>query len=79
VFGLMLVEGDGDSTPTEVPRRWQECVAQAKVDPVLRESLPHRPAEQRQQIADAFIGVATWQKVCEEFSIDENSLPDLCG
>jgi hypothetical protein len=35
----------------------------------LDKSLPHRSAAERRAIADACLGITTWQRVCRRFEI----------
>jgi hypothetical protein len=68
ILGLMIVEGEG---PTAVhPSTYWVSEANRQIDAEsLSESLPHRSAEVRQQLASGFLGVTTWQAVCQKFSI----------
>lgn len=77
VYGMMIVEGNGGEDAVQVPPRWLEWVADSRRNPVLKNSLPHRSENERHAIAAAVLGVTTWQRVCREFGIDWNSLPDL--
>ena len=63
ILGLLLVEGgDPDnSVPSAYWRR--ECESQCS-EAMLAASLPHRTPEQRAQLAQGILGVATWQAVC---------------
>lgn len=68
ILGLMIVEGDAPN-PTEPNSYWlAEANRQIDADS-LRESLPHRSSEVRQQLASGFIGVTTWQAVCQALAI----------
>jgi hypothetical protein len=69
IFGLLIVEGSGGSGAKEPSDHWRaECRAQY-AEEMLRESLPHRPADERQAIADRILGLTTWQAVSAEFRI----------
>ena len=47
-----------------------EPPAKEQVSPVLLEkSLPHRTDGERADIAQGFLGVTTWQRVCREFGL----------
>jgi hypothetical protein len=76
VFGLMIVEGDA-SGPTKVPVAWTRAAA-LETDPLtITASLPHRGPEEQRAIANAFIGVTSWQAVVGEFGLPESVLPDI--
>lgn len=47
-------------------------------DDVIRTSLPHRSAEEARGIAGSFVGVTTWQAVCDAFGVDRAILADGC-
>lgn len=79
VFGLMIVEAEEDHKSFNVPEPWLNWMQESKRDPVLSQSLPHRSEEERDAIAASILGMTTWQKVCQEFRIAWDSLPDLCG
>ena len=69
VLGLMIVEGQGGAeavTPTDY---WLTQTNEQVLLPTLANSLPHRSTEELEQIADGFLGVTTWQRVCAEFRI----------
>jgi hypothetical protein len=68
ILGLMIVEGDGPNAVQPSNYWLSEANRQIDVES-LSESLPHRPAGVRQQLADGFLGVTTWQAVCQVFSI----------
>ena len=81
VFGFMIVEGDEAGDPCAIPPAWSACAKEIMDGPVLIESLPHRTNEQRGELADCFLGVVTWQRLCREFSdfgISMDLLPDVC-
>jgi len=69
VLGMLLVEGEPPD-PTVVPERWALASADHLRHDLLAASLPHRSGEERQRIANGFLGFATWQLVCNEFGID---------
>jgi hypothetical protein len=76
VFGFFVVEGMGGSEAVEVPDRWVEAVNQTTSPQALEGSLPHRTSEERAEIANCFLGVTTWQRVCSKFRIDWATLPE---
>jgi hypothetical protein len=69
VLGLMIVEGQGGAEAVTPTDHWLTQANEQVVLPTLVSSLPHRSAEEREQIADGFLGVTTWQRVCAEFEI----------
>jgi len=75
LLGFFIVEGVG-STP-EVPDRWVEYAGHAVCSEAKRSSLPHRGPEEQAAIVSCFAGVTTWQRVCAEFDIPFDSLPDV--
>jgi len=77
VLGMLIVEGDGDATATTPSAHWQtECAAQTE-STMLLDSLPHRNAIQREQIARGIVGVTTWQAVCQRFRLPWPPAADL--
>ena len=71
--GFFIVEGEAES---EVPEHWLDAARQTIEPDALKQSLPHRSQDARTQIADAFLGVTTWQTVCQRLSIPEAVLID---
>jgi hypothetical protein len=45
----------------------------------VADSLPHRDPSQRNLIADGFLGVTTWQRVCAEFELGWPPYEDSVG
>jgi hypothetical protein len=72
VFGLLIVEAEDDEGG--VPSLWEDTRRDLTSTDVLRSSLPHRSREEQGQIAEAFVGVTTWQAVCREFRIPTSVL-----
>jgi hypothetical protein len=69
ILGLMIVEGSENAQAVVPSEHWQK-EAQAQVElKMLEASLPHRTADERNQIAKGFLGVTTWQRVCAEFNL----------
>ncbi len=66
VYGFLVVEGKDDG---RVPRKWREYAEKAVTADYLRNSLPHRDDATRAAIANAFLGVTTWQRLREEFGL----------
>jgi hypothetical protein len=77
IWGLFIVEGDLPKT-VDVPERWKGFSNDTTNPMVLEESLPHRSAQERLAVAHSYVGVTTWQAVCDQFQIDFSSLPDEC-
>ena len=66
VLGLMIVEGPGGADAI-VPSAYWLSQAELQVgEDALEVSLPHRSLAERQDIADGFLGVTTWQRVCAD-------------
>lgn len=80
LLGFFIVEGDDAST--EVPAKWLTFAEDTASPEAVSSSLPHRGPEEQREIASAFVGVTTWQRVCEEFhdlGLDWKLLPDRIG
>jgi hypothetical protein len=75
LFGFLIVEGDGLND--QAPEHWMGETKITMSQKALASSLPHRGPEEQERIRRCFIGVTTWQKVCKEFGIDWDFLPDL--
>lgn len=73
VLGFFIVEGTEDGN---TPEAWKTAAAEVIGPEALNGSLPHRTAGQRESIAGGFLGVTTWQAVCQKFAIDPRVLPD---
>lgn len=70
-----IMEADADH-PGDIPPAWKDF-AQATVSPeALGGSLPHRTPQEQVRIAEAFLGVTTWQAVCARFDIPREVLID---
>lgn len=69
VVGFFIVEGVKAGNEVVVPQVWLEAARDTVSLNVLATSLPHRSSAQHKQIADGFLGVATWQRVCAQFNI----------
>lgn len=72
VFGFFVVEGK-DRGP-DVPALWRAAVSEARSDAVLGSSLPHRGNDERAQMAACLLGVTTWQRIVQSFSLPVTSL-----
>lgn len=65
VVGMLIVEGsDHDGS---IPDYWRDYSDSLSTPETIGSSLPHRGPEEQKQIADCYVGVATWQQVCSEF------------
>lgn len=69
VFGLMIVEGDGPA-PQHPSKHWLAESSEVIKPATLEASLPHRGAVERKKIADGYLGITTWQKVCSQLRLD---------
>lgn len=69
VLGLMIVEGQGGAEAVSPTDHWLTQANGQVLQATLTDSLPHRSSEERDQIANGFLGVTTWQRVCAEFRI----------
>lgn len=74
VIGFFIVEGT--ARDPQVPPQWLEYARQTVSPEAIASSLPHRGPEEQRAIASAFAGVTTWQRVCQEFGIVFEALPD---
>jgi hypothetical protein len=63
IVAMFIVEGD------EVSDDWQSFARATISREALDGSLPHRASKERAAIAEAFLGVTTWQIMCREFGI----------
>lgn len=76
VVGFFIVQGDGGLDATDVPPAWLDrCATTVKPD-VLEASLPHRTETERAAISNSYLGVTTWQAVCEALAVPYEGLPD---
>jgi hypothetical protein len=76
VLGFYIVEGEGGADAQAVPPPWIETATTTVTMESLERSLPHRTKEERSEIKDCFLGIATWQRVCAQMGIDWDELPD---
>jgi hypothetical protein len=75
VYGLFIVESD-PARPRDIPPVWEDFAKATVSAGALAGSLPHRRAEEQRRIAEAFLGVTTWQAVCARFDIPKEVLID---
>lgn len=73
LYGFFIVEGDDHG---KVPPVWVEASRQTLSPISVDQSLPHRPAVERQVITAAFLGVTTWQQACSALGVPFSDLPD---
>lgn len=78
VFGFFILEGEGRADAVQIPKHWISLLSETVSTETINRSLPHRNIDERERIAKSFLGATTWQKVCIEFGIDWNSLPNTC-
>jgi len=71
VLGFFIVEGGSKS---EVPPKWLDAAQQTFSSEVIRNSLPHRPEKERALIARGFLGMTTWQQVCDRCGLERDVL-----
>jgi hypothetical protein len=70
ILGLLIVEGDGGGPgAVEASEYWRKQSEAQYAAAMVRDSLPHRTASERQALSDGILGVTTWQAVCAEFRI----------
>lgn len=77
VVWFFAVEGDDGPEAEAVPAKWQHKAARTVAPDTLAASLPHLGDEERREIAQRFLGVVTWQRICREFGIPWEELPDV--
>ena len=69
VYGMMVVEGEGGLDAVTPSAYWNAEANAQVLEPTLHCSLPHRTQSERRAMADGFLGVTTWQRVCAAFSL----------
>jgi len=77
VLGLLIAEGEGGADAVTPSTHWLEQSAEQYEESMLADSLPHRPIEERERIANGMLGVTTWQAVCKATGIDWRSIESL--
>ncbi len=75
LLGFFVVEGDDGSA--SVPQKWIELSNATLADDAVAESLPHRTSEQQREIMSSFLGITTWQAICEALDLPLNTLLDV--
>ena len=73
LWGFFMVEAAPDGS---IPQVWLDACAATLDERILEQSLPHRSAEEREAIAEAFLGVTTWQHACSELGVPPQILPE---
>lgn len=74
--GLLIVEDDG-GRPGAAEILGAACDEVATNKRLVARWLPHREPSQRLEIAGAFLGVTSWQRVCRELEVPWAALPDI--
>lgn len=70
VYGFFIVNGEDDNAnSTEVPAQWREASNATWSDEAIASSLPHRGPQEQRAIRNAFLGVTTWQTVCQKLAL----------
>lgn len=69
VVGFLIVEGTGEASAIQPPPLWVDAASKTVLPTVLDASLPHRTPSERNAISAAFLGVTTWQRLCQEFQL----------
>ena len=75
VFGLFIVEGEESA----VPPKWQQATLEVTEEAALSGSFPHRTSDEVDELRKCFLGVTTWEGVCEAFGIEMSDLPATVG
>ncbi len=65
----MVTEGPGGAAATAPNEHWLHQSELQVRDDTLTASLPHRSAAERQEIADGFLGITTWQRLCADLGL----------
>ena len=68
VYGFFIVEGP------KVSADWATFASETVSKGALSSSLPHRTVEDRALIKRGFLGVTTWQEVCDAVGLDRSVL-----
>lgn len=80
VFGLLLVEGEGEDVGAMVPPRHWISESEAQLESKnLCGALPHLSSAERYVLAEGVLGVATWQAVCHVNGVPWSSVPTSPG
>ncbi|NQT91310.1 MAG: hypothetical protein HQ559_01010 [Lentisphaerae bacterium] len=70
VYGFFIVNGKDDNPEsTEVPDHWRNASKATWSDEAISSSLPHRGPEEQHAIRNAFLGITTWQSVCQKLAL----------
>jgi hypothetical protein len=73
VVGAFII---GATRDPAVPAEWQTATDATISPSALLESLPHRSEDERQQIADGYLGVTTWGAVVDALRLQADLLDD---
>lgn len=72
LYGFFIVEAlDAGGA---IPEEWQAFANATVGDEAVNGSLPHRGEQERNTIQTAFLGVTTWQAICNKFQIPHEVL-----
>jgi hypothetical protein len=76
VYGFFIVvAGIADRGLPRLSKLWQDAATDTTSPAAISASLPHRSLTEKMAIAKAFVGITTWQDVCERFDIPVSVLP----
>lgn len=78
VVGMFIVEGEFPNA-REVPANWAAACAMTVDTHVLKQSLPHRSAAEREAIRAGYAGVTTWHAVIEQFELPHTLLSGIAS
>lgn len=68
VLGLLIVEGNPER-PLELDSWWTGQIETQVSERLVRDSLPHRSADERRLIVNGVLGAITWQRLCDDLAI----------
>ncbi len=77
VFGLVVVEGEGDTPEAPLPAAWATYGQDVVTPSILAASLPHRDQAVRGRLAGGALGVTTWQALCAATGVRWQDLPKV--
>ncbi|MEJ2147780.1 MAG: hypothetical protein P8020_21910, partial [Acidobacteriota bacterium] len=73
-IGYFIVEGEAAGLEFTEPSL--DYARETLTTEAIASSLPHRDPDEQAEIVACFTGVTTWQRVCREFDLDWNALPE---
>ena len=74
LYGIMIVSAI-DNTGM-MSDHWSEAARATTSIAAVASSLPHRSSDEQTAIANAFVGVTTWERIVQRFELDPACLPD---